>query len=86
LHGVDLYVLDSDGSNLRLLDSDRELDAPQIRVGSSVPATGVAAEVIEQQRPIFIPDVSQELAKIPDLAAFAAATVGNSTYLFPVST
>jgi GAF domain-containing protein len=86
LHGVDLYVLDSDGNNLRLLDSDKELDAPQIRVGSRVPITGVAAEVLEQQKPIFLPEVSQEMLKIPDLAPFAQATVGRSTYLFPVST
>jgi formate hydrogenlyase transcriptional activator len=86
LHGVDLYVLDSDGNNLRLLDYDKELDAPEIKIGSRIPRTGVAAEVLEQQKPIFLPDVSHEMAKIPDLAPFAPAAVARSTYLFPVST
>jgi formate hydrogenlyase transcriptional activator len=86
LHGADLYVLEDDGANLRLLDCDKELDAPGVKIGSRIPCTGVAAEVLEQQKPVFLPDVSQEMSKIPDLALFAAASVGRSTYLFPVST
>jgi formate hydrogenlyase transcriptional activator len=86
LHGADLYVLDNDGNNLRLLDFDKELDAPGIQIGSRIPCTGFAAEVLEQQKPVFLPDVSQEMLKIPDLAAFASACIGRSTYLFPVST
>jgi formate hydrogenlyase transcriptional activator len=86
LHGADLYVLDNDGNNLRLLDYDKELDAPGIRIGSRIPCTGVAAEVLEKQKPVFLPDVSQEMLKIPDLAPFASASAGRSTYLFPVST
>jgi formate hydrogenlyase transcriptional activator len=86
LHGVDLYVLDKDGNNLRLLDHDKELDAPGIQIGSRIPRSGPAAEVLELQKPVFLPDLSQEMLKIPDLASFAAASVGRSTYLFPVST
>jgi hypothetical protein len=47
LHGADLYVLDNDGKNLRLLDFDKELDAPGIQIGSRIPCTGFAAEVLE---------------------------------------
>jgi formate hydrogenlyase transcriptional activator len=86
LHGADLYVLDDDGSNLRLLDHDNELDAPGIKIGSRVPCVGPAAEVLQEQKPVFLPDVSQEMLKIPDLAPFAPASLGRSTYLFPVST
>jgi formate hydrogenlyase transcriptional activator len=86
LHGADLYVLDKDGSNLRLVDFDKELDAPAVQIGSRVPYLGAAAEVLEQQKPVFLPDVSQEMSKIPDLAPFALASAGRSTYLFPVST
>ena len=86
LHGADLYVLDDDGNNLRLLDYDKEVDAPGIRIGSRIPCTGLAAEVLEQQKPVLLPDVSQEMLKIPDLAPFASTSVGRSTYLFPVST
>ena len=86
LHGADLYVLDNDENNLRLLDSDKELDAPGIQIGSRIPCTGLAAEVLEQQKPVFLPDVSQEMLKIPDLSPFASSCTGRSTYLFPVST
>ena len=86
LHGADLYVLDNDGNNLHLLDYDKELDAPGIPIGSRIPRTGLAAQVLEQQKPVFLPDVSEEMLKIPDLAPFASASVGRSTYLFPVST
>ena len=86
LHGADLYVLDKDGNNLRLLDYDKEVDAPPIQIGTRIPCAGVAAEVIEQQKPVFLPDLSQEMLKIPDLAPFASMSVGRSTYLFPVST
>jgi len=86
LHGADLFVLDIDGRNFQLLDYDKEVDAPRIQIGSRIPYTGVAAEVFERQIPVFLPDVSQEMSKIPDLAPFAAASVGRSTYLFPVST
>ena len=42
--------------------------------------------VLDEQKPVFLPDLSQELLKIPELAAFAPESVGRSTYLFPVST
>jgi len=42
--------------------------------------------VLEEQQPIFLPDVAQEMFKHPELAPFAAESIGRSTYLFPVST
>jgi formate hydrogenlyase transcriptional activator len=86
LHGAELYVLDDDGLNLRLLDHDKELDAPEIEIGSRIPCVGPAADVLEQQEPVFLADVSREMSKIPDLSPFAIDCVGRSTYLFPVST
>jgi hypothetical protein len=47
---------------------------------------GAAARVLEEQTPVFLPDVSQEMLKHPELASFAPEAVGHSTYLFPVST
>ena len=86
LHGADLYVLVDEGNALQLLDSDREADAPVIKIGTKLPCAGAAADVIQQQKPVFLPDVSQEMLNIPELAPFAAACIGRSTYLFPVST
>src|SRR5208337_1133289 len=86
LHGTDLYVLDEDEQSLRVLEFDRESDAPAIKIGTKMPRNGAAARVLDEQQPVFIPDVSQEMLNAPELAPFAAGVVGRSTYLFPVST
>src|SRR6202140_2438124 len=46
---------------------------------------GAVARVLDEQKPVFIPDLAQEMLKHPDLAPFAPEVVGRSTYLFPVS-
>lgn len=86
LHGAHLYVLDSSGENLHLLEFDREADAPAIKIGTRISRSGAAAQALEEQKPIFLPDVSQEMMKHPELAPFAAESVGRSTFAFPVFT
>jgi len=86
LHGADLYLLDSDCETLHILEFDREADAPAIRIGTKISRIGAAAQALAQQEPVFLPDVSQEMLKHPELAPFAAQSVGRSTYIFPVST
>src|ERR1700733_15163204 len=86
LHGTDLYLLDSNRETLHLLEFDRAADAPAIRIGTKISRTGAAAQALEQQEPVFLPDASQEMLKHPELAPFAAQSVGRSTYVFPVST
>jgi formate hydrogenlyase transcriptional activator len=86
LHGVHLWVLGSDGESLHVLEFDREADAPTIKIGFTISRIGAAAQVLEEQEPIFIPDISQEMLKHPALAPFAAQSVGRPTYVFPVST
>lgn len=86
IHGADLYVLSSDGESLHILEADREPDAPGIKAGTKISRIGVAAQVLEEQEPVFIPDVSQEMLRHPELAPFAPQSVGRSTYVFPVST
>ena len=86
LHGAELYVLSEDGSSLHVLEFDREADAPQIRTGTRILRIGAAARALDEQRSVFVPDTSQEMLKHPELAPFAPAVVGRSSYLFPVST
>jgi len=86
LHGAHLYVLNSDGNSLHVLDFDREPDAPAIKIGTKISRIGAIARVLEGQEPVFLPDVSLEMLKHPDLAPFAAESVGRGTYLLPVST
>jgi formate hydrogenlyase transcriptional activator len=86
LHGAHLYVLGGDGESLHLLQFDREPDAPAIKIGTKISRVGKVARVLEDLEPVFLPDVSQEMLKHPELAPFAAESVGRGTYVFPVST
>ena len=86
LHGAFLYLLSRDRNSVELLDFDREADAPAISAGVRLLRTSAIAKVLDEQTPVFLPDVSTEMLKHPDLAPFAAESVGRATYLFPVST
>ena len=70
LHGTELYVLDDDEQSLHVLEFDRDPDAPAFKIGTKVSRIGAAAQVLEEQRPVFIPDTSQEMMKHPELAPF----------------
>jgi formate hydrogenlyase transcriptional activator len=86
LHGVDIYVLGSGGDTLHLLDFDREADAPAIKIGTRISLIGAAARALQEREPVFLPDVSQEMLRHPELAPFAAESVGRATYVFPLFT
>lgn len=86
LHGVELYVLSDDGESLYTFEFDRAADAPAINRGAKLLRVGPVARVLDEQKPVFVPDLSQAMLEHPDLAPFAAEVVGRSTYLFPVST
>ncbi len=86
LHGADLYLLNEDGESLHMCEFDREPDAPPLKPDTKILRVGAAARVLEEQKPVFVPNASQEMSKHPDLAPFAPAVVGRTSYLFPVST
>jgi len=86
LHGADLYLLDTGRETFHLLEFDRAVDAPAIRIGTKISRIGAAAQALEQKEPVFLPDVSEEMLKHPDLAPFAAQSSGRSTYVFPLFT
>src|SRR5271167_4006690 len=86
LHGTELYVLNDEQDSLRVLEFDRDPDAPAFKIGTKVSRIGAAARVLDEQKPVFLPDSSQEMLKHPELAPFAAEAVGRTAYLFPVST
>jgi formate hydrogenlyase transcriptional activator len=86
LHGAHLYILDDDQDSLHLFESDQDAEGPAIKTGTKILRIGAVARVLENQQPVFLPDVSQEMSKHPELAPIAPGSVGRSTYLFPVST
>ena len=86
IHGAFVYVLDDDGKTLRVLDFDREPDAPPIKTGTKISRISAVAKVLDQQTPVFLPNVAEEMFKHPALAPFAPESAGRPTYLLPVST
>lgn len=86
LHGVDIYVLGERGDTLHLLDFDREADAPAIKIGTTLALTGAVARVLEEREPAFLPDISEEMLRHPELAPFAAQSAGRAAYVFPLFT
>jgi formate hydrogenlyase transcriptional activator len=86
LHGAFLYVLGDDGQSLHVWEFDREPDAPPIKTGTKISRIGAVAQALDEQKPVFLPDVSQEMLKHSALAPFAPDSVGRCTYIFPVST
>ena len=86
LHGTELWVLNDKQDSLHVLEFDRDPDAPAFTIGTRVSRIGAVAQVLEDQKPVFMPDLSQEMLKHPELAPFASEVVGRTAYLFPVST
>ena len=86
LHGVELYVSSDDGESLYSFEFDRDADAPAIGRGAKVLRIGRVAQVLDEQKPVFVPDLSLAMLEHPDMAPFAAEVAGRCTYLFPVST
>ena len=86
LHGAELYVLSDDGESLYSFEFDRDADAPAIKRGAKLLRIGLVAQVLEEQKPVFVPDLSLTMLEHPDLAPFAAEVAGRSAYLFPLST
>src|SRR5208337_1832489 len=86
LHGAELYVLSDDGESLSSFEFDRDADAPAIKRGAKLLRIGLVAQALDEQKPVFVRDLSLTMLEHPDMAPFAAEVAGRSTYLFPVST
>jgi formate hydrogenlyase transcriptional activator len=86
LHGAELFVLNDDGGSLSSFEFDRDPDAPAITRGAKLLLVGAVAQVLDAQKPVFVPDLRPVMLEHPDMAPFAAEVAGRSTYLFPVST
>ena len=59
LHGAELYVLSDDGESLSSFEFDRDPDAPAIKRGAKLLLTGLVAQVLDEQKPVFVPDLSR---------------------------
>ena len=86
IHGAHLYALNENGESLQVIDFDQEADAPRLKPDTTLLRVGAVAQVLEEQKPVLVANICDEMRKHPDLAPFAAESVQRTTYLFPVST
>jgi formate hydrogenlyase transcriptional activator len=83
---VSLSLLSDNGNSVRLIAFDRGSEAYQVEIGTEVPHVGSAVgRALDEQKPIYIPDLQAELSKIPQLAAQARLSTPHSAYIFPIS-
>jgi formate hydrogenlyase transcriptional activator len=85
-HAGHLYILGDDQETLHLFEFDQDRQGPTIKPGTKLLRIGAVARVLDEQQPVFLADVSQEMAKHPELDPLAPQAIGRSSYLFPVST
>jgi formate hydrogenlyase transcriptional activator len=83
---VGLLLLSDNGNSVRLTAFDRDPEADEFEIGTQVPHAGTAVgRAIDEQKPIYVPDVKTELSMIPQLAAKARLGSPHSSYIFPIS-
>jgi formate hydrogenlyase transcriptional activator len=83
---VSLSLLSDSGNSIRLIAFDRSPEAYQIDIGTEVQHSGTAVgRAIDEQKPIYVPDLHAELSRIPQLASQAKLLIPHSAYIFPVS-
>ena len=84
---VDLYLLNEDATKLRLFAFDRAPDLTGVQIGTDIPRVGpVAARVLDEQQPVYLPDFALEMKNISELSQFAASESERNGYIIPVST
>src|SRR5271156_3559299 len=83
---VSFSLLSDNGNSVRLIAFDRSPEAYHVEIGTEVPYVGTAVgRAIDEQKPIYVPDLQTELSKIPQLASQAMLRIPHSAYIFPVS-
>ena len=83
---VSLSLLSDNGKSVRLIAFDRGSEAYQVEIGTEFPHVGSAVgRALDEQKPIYIPDLQAELSKIPQLASQARLGTPHSAYIFPIS-
>src|SRR6202046_1631283 len=83
---VSLSLLSDSGDSVRLIAFDRSPEAHQVEIGTEVPHSGNAVgRAIDEQKPIYVPDLQAEISRIPQLASQAKLRAPHSAYIFPIS-
>jgi formate hydrogenlyase transcriptional activator len=83
---VAILLLAEDEQYVRVTAVEAESSGAEVEVGTELPYAGTpVARAIEEQRPVYIPNISSELLMIGGLALLSETTI-RSGYVFPLST
>src|SRR6202050_2360021 len=83
---VSLSLLSDNGNSVRLIATDRSPEAHHVEIGFECPHVGTAiGRAIDEQKPIYVPDLQAEISRIPQLASQAKLRIPHSAYVFPIS-
>ena len=84
-----ISLLSDKGNAVRLIACDRSPEYHQVAIGTEVPYVGTGVgRAIDEQKPIYVPDLQAELSRIPQLASqaiFRTPHSAYSAYIFPIS-
>jgi len=84
---VSLLFLDEAAGVARVLANDHNPELAGLKVGTQAAISGTAVGTcITEQRPISIPNIQIELARVPEFALQIQNPVPNCGYVFPLST
>ncbi len=84
-NAISLALLESNARTVRLIAFDKSPGMPDVELGTQVRIEGTTFEkVIEQQKPVFVPDIKGELAAAPEVASRFKGSL-YPVYIFPVS-
>ena len=85
---VVILLLTEDGKSIRVTAVEAESTSPHIQVGAQFPFAGTPVEdAIKAKKPIYVPDMEAELAKVDRLAPSLIQKTGTTSgYIFPLST
>jgi len=80
-----LLLLNQGNETVQFYSFNHEGHDPGIEIGTSVSFGNTSiALALEKQQPVFVPDIGEEVRRIPELAA--RLKLEGSCYIFPVST
>src|ERR1700689_2683359 len=81
-----LSLLSGNGNSVRLMAFDRSPEAYQVEIGTEVQHSGTAiGRAMDEQKPIYVPDLQAEFSRIPQLASQAKLRIPHSAYILPIS-
>ena len=84
---VVIMLLTEDRNSIRVAAAETESTGTEIEVGTEFLFIGTPVErAIKQQKPIYIPDMQVEMAKVDRLASLVQKTGARTGYVFPLST